>query len=147
MARVKAKKWSRMRLKVEGADQVVRAMQQADKETEKALNDLISEAAELVFREADARAPIGPTGRTRFSLRIEIGRSKKGHFYANVVVGARDGDTTATSAFYVTFYELGTSRQPPRPFMRPALDKCRPRIRRMLQEGLAKIINKNRSRG
>jgi len=138
------KKFARMRLKVEGAEQVVRAMQQADKETEKALHDLISEAAELVFREADARAPIGATERTRFSLRIEIGTSKKGNFYANVVVGARDGESTATSAFYVTFYELGTSRQPPRPFMRPAYDKCRPRIRRLLQEGLAKVINKNR---
>ena len=141
------KKFSKMRLKVEGADQVVRALQQADAETEKALKDLISEAAEIVFREADARSPIGPSGRTRFSLRIEIGTSKKGNFYANVVVGAREGETTKTSAFYVTFYELGTSRQPPRPFMRPAYDKCRPRIRRLLQEGLARVINKDRSRG
>jgi HK97 gp10 family phage protein len=140
----KAKKWSRMRLKVEGAEQVIKAMQEVDKEMQKALHDLISEAAELVFREADARAPIGPTGRTRFSIRIEIGTSKRGNYYANVVVGAKDGESTETSAFYVTFYELGTSKQPPRPFMRPALDKSRPRIRRLLQEGLAKIINKNR---
>ena len=141
------KKFSRMRLKVEGAEQVVQAMQRADKAIRKQLHDLISEAAELVFREADARAPIGPTGRTRFSLRIEIGTSKRGNFYANVVVGAQDGESTKTSAFYVTFYELGSSRQPARPFLRPALDKCRPRIRRMLQEGLAKIVNSNFSRG
>lgn len=141
------KKFSKMRLKVEGADQVIRAMRQADKETEKALHDLISQAAELVFREADARAPIGRTERTRFSLRIQTGVTKKGNFYANVVVGAKDGDTTAASAFYVTFYELGSSRQPPRPFLRPAYDKCRARIRKLLQDGLAKIINKDRSAG
>ena len=138
------KKFQKMRLKVEGADQVIKALQDVDDEMQKALHDLISQAAEIVFREADARAPIGPTERTRFSLRIEIGTSKRGNYYANVVIGARQGETTATSAFYVTFYELGTSRQPPRPFMRPALDKCKPKIRALLQEGLAKIINKDR---
>ena len=138
-----AKKFSRMRLKVEGADQVIRAMQRADKAIQKELHDLISQAAELVFREADARAPIGRTGRTRFSIRIETGTSKRGNFFANVVVGAREGESMQTSAFYVTFYELGSSRQPARPFLRPALDKCRPRIRRMLQQGLAKIVNSN----
>lgn len=134
------KKFLRMRLKVDGVDDVVKALQNADEKMQKALNDLVSEAAEIVFREADARAPIGPTGRTRFSLRIEVGKTKKGLFYANVVVGARQGDTTATSAFYVTFYELGTSRQPPRPFMRPALDKSRARVRKHLQEGLKDVL-------
>lgn len=137
-----AKKWSRMRLKVDGVEDLIVALQNADKKIQKELNDLISEAAEIVFREADARAPIGPTERTRFSLRIEIGKNKKGLFYANVVVGARQGESTATSAFYVTFYELGSSRQPPRPFMRPALDKCRARVRKHLQEGLQRILSK-----
>lgn len=137
-----AKKNMRMRLKVEGVDDVVKALQNADEKMQKALNDLISQAAEIVFREADARAPIGPSGRTRFSLRIEVGKNKKGLFYANVVVGAQQGESTATSAFYVTFYELGTSRQPPRPFMRPALDKSRAKVRRFLQEGLKDVLLK-----
>src|SRR5690606_35628515 len=108
-----ARKTMRMRLRVEGVQDVVQAMRKADDNIKKELRNLISEAAEIVFREADSRVPIGPTGRTRASLRIEVGEDDKGRFYANVVVGARPGDTTATSAFYVTFYELGTSRQPP----------------------------------
>ncbi len=138
---------SRMRLRVEGVDDVVKALQQADDEMKKELRDLVSEAAEIVFREADARVPIGPTGRTRDSLRIEVGEDKRGRFYANVVVGARPGDTTETSAFYVVFYELGTSRQPPRPFMRPSLDKSRHKIRRHLVEGLRRILLKQGTRG
>lgn len=127
-----ARRYSRMRLRVEGADEIIKALQKADKELQKELNDLISEAAEIVFREADSRVPI-KTGKARESLKIETGHTSKGVFYANVTVGG--GDT-----FYITFYELGTSRQPPRPFMRPSLDKSKYRIRKHLIEGLKAAI-------
>lgn len=130
---------NKMRLKVEGVDNVVQELKRANDLIKKELHDLISEAAEIVFREADAKVPIGQTKKTRYSLRIEIGENKKG-FFANVVVGSKKGDTTANSAFYVTFYELGTSRQPPRPFMRPAYDKSKSKIRAHITEGLRKII-------
>lgn len=130
---------SRMRLRVDGVDDVVKALQKADDEMKKELRDLVSEAAEIVFREADARVPIR-TGAARSTLRIEVGENRKGQFYANVVIGGGD-------QFYITFYELGTSRQPPRPFMRPSLDKSRYKIRQHLVEGLRRIILKDRSRG
>lgn len=126
------KKFSKMRLKVEGVEDVLRALENADKKTKKALHDLISEAAEIVFREADARVPI-KSGLSRETLHIEVGEDKNGRFYANVKVGGGDD-------FYITFYELGSSRQPPRPFMRPSLDKNRRKIRQHLIEGLKKII-------
>lgn len=127
---------SRMRLRVEGVDDVIRALEKADAETKKELRDLVSEAAEIVFREADARAPIR-TGAARNTLRIKVGENKKGQFYANVVIGGGD-------QFYITFYELGTSRQPPRPFMRPSLDKSRAKIRKHLVEGLRRVLLKDR---
>ncbi|MEK8132912.1 HK97-gp10 family putative phage morphogenesis protein [Paenibacillus filicis] len=131
---------SNTRLKIEGADKVLDALRDTQSGIHKEMRDLISKAAEIVFREADARAPIGPTGKTRFSLRITTGISKKGNFFASVVVGAHQGESTATSAFYVTFYEYGTSRQPPRPFMRPSYDKKRAEIRRLIKDGLEKAI-------
>lgn len=131
---------NRMRLRVEGVEELVKMLRNADQQIQKELNDLVSECAEIVFREADARSPIGATSRTRDSLRIEIGKNNKGVFYANVVIGARDGDTTATSAFYVSFYELGSSRQPARPFMRPAFDKSKAKMRKHLIAGLENII-------
>lgn len=129
-----ARRTSRMRLRVEGADEIIKALQKADKELQRELNDLISEAAVIVFREADSRVPI-KSGAARASLKIETGHTKKGVFYANVTVGG--GDT-----FYITFYELGTSRQPPRPFMRPSLDKSRHKIRQHLIEGLRAAIKR-----
>lgn len=131
MARVK----SRMRLKVEGADDIIRALRRADEDLKKELNDLVSEAAEIVFREADSKVPI-KTGAARASLRIEVGTNEKGVFYANVTVG------DVANTFYITFYELGTSRQPPRPFMRPSLDKSKTKIRQHLIEGLRKAIQR-----
>lgn len=127
---------SRMRLRVEGANDVIRALQQADDALLKELNDLIAEAAEIVFREADARVPI-LSGKSRRTLRIEIGKNRKGIFYANVVIG---NGTGKEDPFYIAFYELGTSRQPPRPFMRPSLDKSRSKIRKHLIEGLRSVI-------
>lgn len=123
---------SRMRLRVEGVDEVIRALRNADEAMQKELNDLISECAEIVFREADARAPIR-TGKARNTLRIEVGKNNKGIFYANVVIG---NGTGKDEPFYIAFYELGTSRQPPRPFMRPSLDKSKSKIRAHLISGL-----------
>ncbi|CRK80307.1 HK97-gp10 family putative phage morphogenesis protein [Neobacillus massiliamazoniensis] len=128
---------NRMRVRVEGIDDIVRALQRADEELKKELHDLISECAEIVFREADARVPI-KSSKSRNTLRIEIGEGKRG-YYANVVVG---NGTGKADPYYITFYELGTSRQPPRPFMRPSLDKSKSKIRTRLIEGLRAAIER-----
>lgn len=127
---------SRMRLRVEGVEEIIRALQQADEQLQKELHDLISECAEIVFREADSRVPI-LSGKARHTLRIEVGKNRNGVFYANVVIG---NGTGKNEPFYITFYELGTSRQEPRPFMRPSLDKSRRKIRQHLIEGLRAAI-------
>lgn len=131
-----ARQNSRMRLRIEGVEDIIRALQQADEELQKDLHDLISECAEIVFREADSRAPI-LSGKARNTLRIEIGTNRKGIFYANVVIG---NGTGKEEPFYIAFYELGTSRQEPRPFMRPSLDKSKSKIRKHLIEGLRTAI-------
>ncbi len=127
---------SNMRLKVEGADEILKALERADTAIQKELHDLVSEAAEIVFRRADADVPI-KSGAARSSLKIETGKNKNGVFYANVEIGGHDPEP-----FYITFYELGTSRQPPRPFMRPALDKSKNEIRQHLIQGLTAALNR-----
>ena len=127
---------SRMRVRVEGVEELIAAIRTADQQIQKELNDLISECAEIVFREADSRVPI-KSGKSRNTLRIEIGETKKGQFYANVAVG---NGTGKEDPFYIVFYELGTSRQPPRPFMRPSFDKSKSKIRKRLIEGLRAIL-------
>ncbi|WP_284037459.1 HK97-gp10 family putative phage morphogenesis protein [Neobacillus sp. 114] len=123
---------TRMRLRVDGMEDIIRELQQADEELQKELNDLVSECAEIVFREADSRVPI-ETGKARETLRIEVGKNSKGVFYANVVIG---NGTGKNDPYYITFNELGTSRQQPRPFMRPSLDKSKRKIRDHLINGL-----------
>lgn len=123
-----------MRLKVENADEILDALTKADEALRNELHNIISEAAEIVFREADARVPI-KTGKARESLRIETGFDKKGFFHATIVVGGK-------STYYITFYELGTSRQPPRPFLRPSLDDTRAEVRRYMISRLKDVIAK-----
>lgn len=137
-----ARRNSRTNIRVDGADEVIRQIKRANAEITKEIRDLISQAAEIVFREADSRVPIGETGKTRFSLEINIGTSKKGDFYANVTVGARRGENVATAPFYVTFYEYGSSHQPPRPFMRPSMDKSRAKVRKLLIEGVKAVVER-----
>lgn len=127
-----------MRIRVDGINEVIRALQEANSAIEKELRDLISECAELVFRTADANIPID-TSRARYSLKIDVGENNKGLFYAQVIVGSSSGANKGTP-FYITFHELGSSRQPAKPFMRPALTKNKAKIRKRLIEGLKGII-------
>src|SRR5690625_3462600 len=83
-----------VKVKVEGVEDILKALRKADEELKNELHNIISEAAEIVFREADARVPIGKTEKARESLRIETGTDKGGFFYANVVVGGKE-------AFYI----------------------------------------------
>lgn len=124
-----------MRLKVEGADDILKALKKADEDLQREMNNIVAEAVEIVFGEADSRVPI-KTGAARDSLKIETGVNGRGVFYANVTVG--DNKTT----YYVTFYELGTSRQPPRPFMRPSLDGKRNEIRKYMIKRLKEVIER-----
>lgn len=132
---------SRTFIRVDGADEVIRQIKKANDKITKEIRDLISKAAEIVFREADSRSPIR-TGKARLSLEINVGTAKDGSFYANVTIGARLGEVVETAPFYVTFYEYGTSRQPPRPFMRPAMDKSRARVRKLLIEGVRAVVER-----
>lgn len=126
---------SKMRLKVDGVDKILKALEKADEDLKNELHNIVSEAIEIVFREADARVPIGKTGNMRSSLKIKTGFNKDGVFFANVVVGGDD-------AFYVSFYELGTSRQPPRPFMRPSLDKSKSQIRSYMIQRIKEVLSR-----
>lgn len=123
-----------LRIKVEGVEDILKALRKADEDLKREMHNIVAEAVEIVFREADAKVPI-LSGAARDSLRIETGFNSDGLYYANVTVGG--GET-----FYITFYELGTSRQPPRPFMRPSLDGKRNEIRKYIIERLKEVINR-----
>lgn len=124
-----------LRIKVEGVEDVLKALRKADEDLKREMHNIVAEAVEIVFREADAKVPI-LSGAARDSLRIETGFNSDGLYYANVTVG--DKATT----YYIVFYELGTSRQPPRPFMRPSLDGKRNEIRKYMIKRLKEVIDR-----
>lgn len=90
------------------------------------------------------------TGALKENFKLWIQRGKRGKF--SVVVGTKGeyalkkqglkGGLNQGDQFYAAFYELGTSHQPARPFMRPALDNNKSLIIRIFSDKLAKEIIK-----
>ena len=108
------------RLIVTGARETIAALGLMETALEKkVLRTAMREAARPILEHAKAHAPVR-TGLARRSLKIRaIKRTRKGN--VGVVVQTRDGDFKG-DAFYVSFYEYGSSHQPARPFMRGAFD-------------------------
>jgi len=98
---------------------------------------------EVFRREIRARAPVrqdeglkGKEQRKPGYLKKHIGRwvKVKGQESYSVMVGPM------ASAFYARFYELGTSHQPARPFMRPAFDQKAPEAEKVFAATLKQQI-------
>lgn len=53
--------------------------------------------------------------------------------------------TVSSNAPYSSPLEFGTSKMAARPFLRPARDKQRPAVKRLVEEGLNRIVKRSRS--
>jgi HK97 gp10 family phage protein len=107
------------RISIEGGRELDRALKKLPRAlARKIIRQSLREAARPIVEEAKSRAPV-LTGQMRDSLRVRAGKRRKGQ--ASMAVQTKDGDY-AGDTFYAAFYEYGTSRQPARPFMRPAFD-------------------------
>ncbi len=88
------------------------------------LQNATQAAARVILKEVKARAP-------RHEGRASPSSERYGTIVENLAVKplsvlkgttARGSRVTTGDAFWAQFYELGTSRQPARPFMRPGFD-------------------------
>jgi HK97 gp10 family phage protein len=98
------------------------------------INNAARAGARVVVRAAKVKAPV-ETGELQKSLRVRR-RTADERKRGEVVAYA------GTSLFYARFYELGTSRQPARPFLRPAADESHAEIFRTIQESLSRGIDR-----
>ena len=96
-------------------------------------------AAKVIQKEAKARVPTGKTGMLKKNIKVRSAKRSRSRIGINVVVG--EGWYTGEQ-FYGAFVELGTSKQPARPFMRPALEDKRDEARRVLVDELQDLIQK-----
>lgn len=112
-------------LKVEGLEEVERALKRLSDQAGRAmLRNATRAAARVVQKEAVARAPVreaGPShpkyGHLRDNIKVVMQRSRQG--------GVQEAAVGTTRAFWGRFLEFGTARMPAQPFMTPAFEASR----------------------
>lgn len=96
---------------------------------EQAMQDAMDATAEAVRTAAQAQCPVD-TGLLRSSVYADVD-AKGGSARRTLTVGA--------DAPYAAFVELGTSRTPAQPFLRPAVDAEAPRLTERLRAAMGQV--------
>ena len=121
-------------LSIFGNEVLIRKLRGLESKAQKAiLRKGLREAAKMIAAEARTRAPYD-TGALRKGIKVRAAKSKK---YIGMIVRtgtrAEMGIPETASHYYPALLELGTSRLPARPYLRPALDEKRTRALAAIQ--------------
>ena len=119
MARSYSAKQKRLRVRVEGAEQIVKALKGMDDKASKVLTSAAKAGGEIALSDAKRNCPVN-TGALRDSIKMNV--NKVTNTKADVKI---DYDK---SIKYGVFVELGTRGRAANPFMRNAVDKNQDKI-------------------
>ncbi len=100
-----------------------------------ALKEVLRDSAEPVRVDAERNAPV-LTGETKANVFADRGDPNK----PSVIVGVDTKD--APQAQWQEFGTAGPHPNPPRPFMRPAIEANRGKVRTIIADGVADIVDK-----
>lgn len=121
-------------IEVDGLEEAIRKVQSIVSAVEaKDVEKVLLEGAKIVQGEAKRRAPYR-TGKLRRSIKAKIGKRR-----SKMVAGAFAAvDFKVAPHAYLV--EYGTSRMRARPYFRPAWEATKDEVRRVVEEGLRKLI-------
>jgi HK97 gp10 family phage protein len=123
----------RRREYMQGLGELMEEVGQLTEQAAAALKEGTRECAELIVREAKARVPVD-TGALKESLEITENKSTK---------NKRSGHTVKIGKMAKKWHgmvEIGTSKMPARPFLRPAFDDNKERIASIIIGKLKDVI-------
>lgn len=115
-----------------------------DKLGESTLRQASVAGARVVLEEAKVRAPVGPLAHHQGTEKFSIGFGRDSLLIAYMPENSVPGRmatymvTWAADAYYLRFYEYGTSKKAAMPFFRPAIDAT---VRAQL-EAIEEVLNK-----
>ncbi len=113
---------------------------------ESALRKAAASAASVVLKEAKARAPIGPLPHHQGSKQFPVGFGRDSllvTFKPEMSVEGKMATYTVTwskDAYYLAFYEYGTSKMAARPFFRPAIDATKDAQLQAIRDSLSQSM-------
>lgn len=138
-----------MKVKVEGLEELVKALKELPIEIQKRpLRSAVSAASKLIADSAISKVPVD-TGNLRKAIYRYRSRSESGNGRETFFVGVRKGKkkvngrtvTTQGEAWYWRFVEFGTKNQRAQPFLRPAFESNKSEAIEKMKMQLKKAID------
>jgi len=118
-------------LKVEGLEELQKALQKFPKEWQKIARQSLGPGMALLETEAKQLAPVD-TSRLMTSIGSEIVRGPGSEIIGKV----------GSNVEYASFQEYGTRFQPGKPYLRPALKRYKDKVVKMFEEGISKALKR-----
>jgi HK97 gp10 family phage protein len=110
-----------------GMEELFNQLDSLGEDASKALKEAVMKGAEIVREDASRRAP-RRTGKLSQSIIIESAEVEPD--YVSVKIGPNK------EAFYGRFVEMGTSKMPAKPFLRPAWDANKENVKKIISDEL-----------
>ncbi len=134
----------RVRIKVEGADKLVKNLQRIGKTaSRRSLSKATKAGAEPIVNKAKELAPVD-TGKMRDAIRSKF--AYQSSRAVRVEISSRMKPEGASWHSYDFYQEFGTSHHPAQPFMRPAADYEKDRaveiVRKTVQDAVLEEVRK-----
>jgi len=122
-----AKRRSGFSVDMTGMEELFNQLDSLGEDASKALKEAVMKGAEIVREDASRRAP-RRTGKLSQSIIIESAEVEPD--YVSVKIGPNK------EAFYGRFVEMGTSKMPAKPFLRPAWDANKENVKKIISDEL-----------
>lgn len=135
MARAYTARAKKLKVEVEGAEEVIKLLEEMGQNA----GDVLVRAAEaggrVALSEARRLCPV-KTGRLRASLTLTQGKKTPTKANVRIEHGKKE--------YYGKFVELGTKKQPAKPFLRPAVDENKKQISDAVTEEIGRAVGRAR---
>lgn len=126
---------TKFKVKIEGDKALIRKLNRlADKEAKKVIRIAYRAAAKPIFNEVKRKCPV-VSGKLKKTLKLRALPRSRVRIGMEIIAGS-------PAAPYIGHVELGTSHNPPNPFMRGTVDEYRPRFPTMIGNELGPALER-----
>lgn len=131
---------------IEGMQELMRSSRAVDEAVRRILGEAVKAGADIVAQDARARAPVD-TGALRRGIKAEITWDKnKSKAFAGAGMDKDMNDTFVKYSsngkryYYPASIEYGTKNAPARPFLRPALEHNKARVKQEVTDRIKRAM-------
>ena len=128
--------------KIEGVEDLQKAFEKKRKEVEEVFKKDLPKGADKVLADAKNRAPKGTTHNLEDAIEKNELWNRGGKWSIYVGIAVNDVFTKA-DGWYARMQEIGTSKMPAHPYLKPALNENKKQIQNRIESDIKAVINKD----